>query len=177
MTARHCCMEACRTATVGEHTLWNSSDGSRHKVCRAAHHPNYDISILHLERPVQMGLRAVRACLPTLKLADDFLAGKQMTVSGWGNTNNTHASHYPNKLHVVKVWGVTLAMCRKLYDNPHGITAGDMCAGDIIDGGEDSCQGDSGGRILNRVNNSEQLYIVDVFLCLTTMLSIYFKVL
>ena len=176
MTARHCCMEACRTATVGEHTLWNSSDGSRHKVCRAAHHPNYDISILHLERPVQMGLRAVRACLPTLKLADDFLAGKQMTVSGWGNTNNTHASHYPNKLHVVKVWGVTLAMCRKLYDNPHGITAGDMCAGDIIDGGEDSCQGDSGGRILNRVNNSEQ-YIVDVFLCLTTMLSIYFKVL
>ena len=173
-------MEACRTATVGEHILWNSTDGSRHKVCRAAHHPNYDISILHLERPVQMGLRAVRACLPTLKLADDFLAGKPMTVSGWGNTNTTHTSpqiNRPNKLHVVKVWGVTLAMCRKLYQNPHGITAGDMCAGDITDGGEDSCQGDSGGTILNWVNSSEQLYIFDVFLYLITMLSIYLKVL
>ena len=154
MTAAHCCMNACRTATVGEHTLWNSSDGSRHKVCRAAIHPRYDIAILHLKRPVQMGLRAVRACLPTLKLDDDFLAGKPMTVSGWGNTNTTHTIRPPiNKLHVAKVWGVTLDMCRKKYQNPHGITAGDMCAGDILDGGEDSCQGDSGGRILNRVNS------------------------
>ena len=154
MTARHCCMEACRTATVGEHILWNSSDGSRHKVCRAAHHPNYDISILHLERPVQMGLRAVHACLPTLKHAGDFLDGKLMTVSGWGNTNYPNFPQYPDKLHVVNVTGVNLAVCREKYDDTTGdtVTDGDMCAGDIIDGGEDSCQGDSGGRILNREN-------------------------
>ena len=97
-----------------------------------------------------MGLRAVRACLPTLKLADDFLAGKPMTVSGWGNTNYPNFPQYPDKLHVVNVTGVELAVCREKYDDTTGdtVTDGDMCAGDIIDGGEDSCQGDSGGRIL-----------------------------
>ena len=55
--------------------------------------------------------------------------------------------HFPNKLHVVNVTGVTLALCREKYGDPTGeyVTDGDMCAGDIIDGGEDSCQGDSGG--------------------------------
>ena len=97
-----------------------------------------------------MGLRAVHACLPNLKHAGDFLAGKLMTVSGWGNANKTHP-HFPNKLHVVNVTGVKLAMCREKYGDTTGniITAGDMCAGDIIDGGEDACQGDSGGGILN----------------------------
>ena len=155
MTARHCSIGTGAFAIIAEHDLRNASDGERHRICAETIHPSYDISILHLEEPVQMGLRAVHACLPTSKHAGDFLAGKLMTVSGWGNTNTTHPN-YPDKLHVVNVTGVTLSTCRDLYMDPTGeyVTDGDMCAGDIIDGGEDSCQGDSGGRILNRVNSS-----------------------
>ena len=154
-------MEACRTATVGEHTLWNSSDGSRHKVCRAAHHPNYDISILHLERPVQMGLRAVRACLPTLKYAGDFLAGKLMTVSGWGllngtfnenetfNLNDIMVHKGPNNLQVVKVPGISNEVCEQKYKGEGLISSAELCAGDVHVGGLDSCSGDSGGNLLN----------------------------
>ena len=153
MTAEHCSIYPGDDAIVAEHDLENSSDGTRHKICRKVDHPRYDIAIVHLEEPVQMGPRAVHACLPTLKYAGDFLAGKLMTVSGWGNTNYTHIN-YPDKLQVVNVTGVTVDTCRDLYEDPIGeyVTDGDMCAGDIIDGGEDSCQGDSGGRILNRGN-------------------------
>ena len=147
MTARHCYKRPGDIAVVAEHDRQNASDGVRHKICAATNHPRYDISILHLEEPVQMGLRAVHACLPTLKHAGDFLADKLMTVSGWGNTDTTHP-HFPNKLHVVNVTGVTLALCRDKYGGVDRVTDGDMCAGDIIDGGEDSCQGDSGGMIL-----------------------------
>ena len=150
MTAEHCGIYPGDDAIVAEHDLENPSDGTRHKICDVVNHPRYDIAIVHLEEPVQMGPRAVHACLPTLKYAGDFLADKLMTVSGWGNTNYTH-DNYPDKLQVVNVTGVDLALCREKYGDTTGdtVTDGDMCAGDIIDGGEDSCQGDSGGRILN----------------------------
>ena len=149
VTAEHCGIYPGDDAIVAEHDIENSTDGTRHKICDKVDHPRYDIAIVHLEEPVQMGPRAVHACLPTLKYAGDFLADKLMTVSGWGNTNYTH-TNYPDKLQVVNVTGVTLDTCREKYEDPTGdyVTAGDMCAGDIIDGGEDSCQGDSGGRIL-----------------------------
>ena len=154
VTARHCGITTGRVAIVGEHDLRNSSDGRRHTICDVTNHPDYDISILHLQKPVQMGHRTVSACLPTFKHAGDFLDGKLMTVSGWGNTNYPNFPQYPDKLHVVNVTGVNLAVCREKYDDTTGdtVTDGDMCAGDIIDGGEDSCQGDSGGRILNCEN-------------------------
>ena len=153
MTAEHCGIFPGDDAIVAQHDRGNSSDGTRHKICDKVDHPRYDIAIVHLEEPVQMGPRAVHACLPTLKYAGDFLAGKLMTVSGWGNTNYTHPN-YPDKLHVVNVTGVDLALCREKYGDTTGdtVTDGDMCAGDIIDGGEDSCQGDSGGKILNCEN-------------------------
>ena len=54
------------------------------------------------------------------------------------------------------------ALCDPTGDT---VADGDMCAGDIIDGGEDSCQGDSGGRILNCENYDQQIqYIFNVFL-------------
>ena len=152
MTAEHCGIRIGDDAIVAEHDRGNSSDGTRHKICDLVDHPRYDIAIVHLEEPVQMGPRAVHACLPTLKYAGDFLAGKLMTVSGWGNTNTTH-TNYPDKLHVVNVTGVTLDTCREKYEAIGDyITDGEICAGDIIDGGEDSCQGDSGGRSLNCEN-------------------------
>ena len=52
-------------------------------------------------------------------------------------------------LHVVDVKGISNEQCRKMYSKigrGHMINSENLCAGDIIDGGEDSCNGDSGGR-------------------------------
>ena len=132
MTAEHCSIRIGDDAIVAEHDLGNSSDGTRHKICDKVDHPRYDIAIVHLEEPVQMGPRAVHACLPTLKYAGDFLAGKLMTVSGWGNIDYP-GWEFPDELHVVNVTGVTLDTCREKYEDPTGeyVTDGDMCAGDI----------------------------------------------
>ena len=109
----------------------------------------YDFSILHLIKPVEIGPKAVPACLPTSRHGGDFFAGKILTVSGWGRTRNE--THDMSKLRFVKVPGVTNAECQKLYsadpEYNRTIHAVELCAGDTDAGGKDACQGDSGGNI------------------------------
>ena len=131
---------------VGEHSTTSSSDGTRHTVCRQVTHPSYsnlnnDFAVLHLNVPVTLGPRAAAACLPTASMGGNFLAGKTMTVSGWGTTSS--GGSQPTKLHSVDVPGITNAVCSNSYS---GITAAMLCAGDVANGGVDSCQGDSGGK-------------------------------
>ena len=68
-----------------------------------------------------------------------------MTVSGWGALCSGCIS--PDALHVVNVPGVSNAICNEKYDGI--ITDQMLCAGEIVNGGVDSCQGDSGGNLLN----------------------------
>ena len=156
MTAAHCILTNTKVV-VGEHFARNASDGTIHETCRYSNHPlyaqsphrikEYDFSILHLKKPVEFGPRAVPACLPTSRHGGDFLAGKILTTSGWGATlNDTHDN---SKLRFVKVPGITLAECQKLYSaNPtRPIYAVELCAGDTDAGGIDACGGDSGGNI------------------------------
>ena len=94
-----------------------------------------------LDIPVVIGPRAAPACLPTSNLGSDFLDGRTMTVSGWGATSQGGAQ--PTVLHSVDVPGITNARCSQHYT---GITNAMLCAGDVTNGGIDSCQGDSGGN-------------------------------
>ena len=131
---------------VGEHSITSSSDGTRHTICRSVNHPSYsnlnnDFAILHLNSPVQIGTRAAPACLPTSALGGDFLAGKTMTVSGWGTLSS--GGGQPTVLHSVDVPGITNSQCNQLYGS---ITNAMLCAGNVNNGGVDSCQGDSGGK-------------------------------
>ena len=115
-------------------------------------HPSYsnlnnDFAIVHLRSPVTIGTRAVPACLPTSAMAGNFLAGKTMTVSGWGTLSS--GGGQPSVLHKVNVPGITNAQCGQQYS---GITSAMLCAGDVANGGVDSCQGDSGGKKLKFSN-------------------------
>ena len=152
LTAAHCTGIASRhDVIVGEHYTTSPDDGTRHRISRIVDHPkynrrktNYDFSILHLETPVQLGPRAVPACLPPSSFDNAYLNGKTMTVSGWGALCEGCGS--PSRLHKVDVPGMTNAICKNYYGNR--ITNAMLCAG-RASGGIDSCQGDSGGRILH----------------------------
>ena len=137
---------------VGEHSLSDPSDGTRHKVCRTVNHRryndstfDYDFKILHLREPVQFGPRAAPACLPTQNMGIGFLTGKLMTVSGWGDTGTGSS----DTLYTGDVEGVSNAQCSDLYSStPYSITDAMLCAGDVENGGTNACHGDSGGRFI-----------------------------
>ena len=146
LTAAHCTEDGDKyDVIVGEHSLTSSEDGTRHSACRFVDHPNNrdvvnDFSILHLDKPVQIGQRAVPACLPPYSFGGDFLVGKTMTVSGWGALSEGGGG--PSVLHSVKVPGIGYEQCNREYG---GITE-DMLGAGKTGGGVDSCQGDSGGK-------------------------------
>ena len=145
LTAAHCVNSQNFGIIVGEHSYTNSSDGTRQTVCRAINHPEYnlndnDLSIVHLQNPVEIGTRVAVACLPSVNLGGDFLAGKNMTVSGWGAASFKGDSR--TELFKADVPGITNSECNAMY---HNITDSMLCAGDIANGGIDACQGDSGG--------------------------------
>jgi len=151
LTAAHCTGGGRRKidVIVGEHSVTSSSDGTRHTVCRVVNHPRYknpsgqnnDFSILHLDKPVQIGRRAVPACLATSSMGGSFLVGKKMTVSGWGTTSSGGSTAL--RLRHVSVPGVSNSQCKRAYSS---LTDAMLCAAEA-GGGVDSCQGDSGGPL------------------------------
>ena len=155
LTASHCISSNPTSNTfdiiVGEHSITSSTDGTRHEICRAVRHPSYnsgtqytnDFAIVHLKQPVELGTRAYPACLPTSDFSGSFLAGKTMTVSGWGTLSS--GGGQPTVLHSVNVPGITNDACKTQYGSSR-ITNNMLCAGNVASGGVDSCQGDSGGK-------------------------------
>ena len=149
LTAAHCTGSSNFDIIVGEHSISDTSDGTRHTICRVVPHPNYnspsqlnnDFSIVHLTNPVTLGARAVPACLADSSLSGDELVGQLLTVSGWGTLSSGGGS--PNVLHKVSVPAISNAQCSQAYNG--AITEAMLCAGNTQNGGIDSCQGDSGG--------------------------------
>ena len=170
LTAAHCTRANSGNwdIMVGEYRITNSSDGTRHTKCRHINHPSYgkitgidhDFAIVHLDTPVQLGSRAVPACLPTVALhGGNILDDKTFTVSGWGTTCYGTCSS-PDVLHVVSVSGVSNAICKQLYGGIFGqesITSDMMCAGDVENGKIDACQGDSGGIYSHKSSKSKKM--------------------
>ena len=163
LTAAHCIhLNAKFEIIVGEHDRTNSSDGTRHEVCGSSIHPRYlrraygapthDFAMVQLKTPVQISHRANPACLPKVSWGGDFLDGKNMTVSGWGTLASK--GEQPTELHGVNVPGVPFAQCEEAYKGnltiPESVLGSMMCAGDVAEGGIDSCQGDSGGKFLEK---------------------------
>ena len=70
-----------------------------------------------------------------------------MTVSGWGTTSS--GGSQPTVLLRVDVPGISNAQCSQNYG---GITSNMLCAGNVTHGGIDSCQGDSGGKLVKGAN-------------------------
>jgi len=82
---------------VAEHDQSDASDtdGIEHEITRYTNHPqykrktkDYDFSMLHLTLPVELGHRAVPACLPDLRFSDDKLVGKKSNSQWMGKFAN-----------------------------------------------------------------------------------------
>ena len=149
ISAAHC-TEGNRNlnVVVGEHDIDNHRDGIVMEVEKIYEHPlydsvtnNYDFVIIKLKEKVVLGNTAIHACLLTKEMDDDYFVGKTLIVSGWGHLESDGSA--PNTLHSVSVPFVPNTVCKEKYGSD--LTDVMMCAGNIEDGGVDSCQGDSGG--------------------------------
>merc|ERR1712045_236237 len=100
---------------------------------------------VRLAESVQLGVRAMPACLADSSMGDEALGGQTVTVSGWGTTSS--GGSQATVLQLVNVPAMTNAECRDTGYGESQITDAMLCAGHIDAGGVDSCQGDSGGPL------------------------------
>jgi Ca2+-binding RTX toxin-like protein len=135
---------------VGRHDLRTGTDGERIGVSEVHVHPDYDdntfvndVALLRLEQAATAGSAVTLASEVD---ADDFAAGEEATVIGWGATLGFPPPNYPDVLREVSIPVVSDADCAAaygaLFQTPEMI-----CAGELGVGGEDACQGDSGGPL------------------------------
>lgn len=157
LTAGHCVSftEANQVwevdVVVGRHDLRFGTDGERIGVADIFRHPGYDnatlandLALLRLERAATAGSPIALASSANASL---FEPGDMATVIGWGATReDPPAPTYPDTLHEVDVPIVSDADCGAAYGGDF-ILPDQICAGDLIAGGIDSCYGDSGGPL------------------------------
>uniref|UniRef100_A0AAG5CTE4 CLIP domain-containing serine protease n=1 Tax=Anopheles atroparvus TaxID=41427 RepID=A0AAG5CTE4_ANOAO len=117
-------------------------------------HPDYykengadynDIALLQLQESVTFTSYITPICLPTTqRVRSENLTGKQLTVAGWGQTQNRSTS--TKLLHLkVPVWEND--NCGEVFRSVSlDIVPTQVCAGG--DMGKDSCRGDSGGPLM-----------------------------
>ena len=115
---------------------------------------NHDIAVVKLKpdpntgRGVVFGERVVPACLPNMNVV--YGPHLNCTVTGWGRVpskNNRFAQH----LQSAQVPYIDTEICMKptVY-GPNKLGPSMFCAG-YLEGGIDTCQGDSGGGMICEV--------------------------
>lgn len=162
LTAAHCVLDDYGnvappnqvTAYLGEHDLLTPEPseqtiGASQVVAFPAYNPSNsdgDIALIGLAGPAVLNGRVT--VLPLLTSpADDALAapGVLATVTGWGAIIDSTNSWSP-VLREVEIPIVSNATCNQAMPGPT-ITPNQICAG-YVDGGKDSCYGDSGGALV-----------------------------
>jgi secreted trypsin-like serine protease len=149
LTAAHCQVEA------GDLVLVGSTDLHAARAIRVAEsriHPGFhpvtmdwDIAVARIDTD---------AGVPSVPLAVG-ITNLDATVIGWGRTSEGGDVTRHLREVSVPLWEPT--NCRAVYPS---LTAQQVCAG-LVEGGKDSCQGDSGGSLLTwNLDHWEQLGIV-----------------
>ncbi|KAM4657575.1 transmembrane protease serine 9 [Amazona ochrocephala] len=152
LSAAHCFNETNPEeieAHVGTTSL-NGTDGGAVKVnvTRVIPHPlfnpimlDFDVAVLELVTPLVFNKHVQPVCLPLA--AQEFAAGQQCVISGWGNLQEGNATK-PEVLQRASVGIIDQKTCDFLYN--FSLTDRMICAG-FLEGKIDSCQGDSGGPL------------------------------
>ncbi|MCJ1447078.1 MAG: hypothetical protein MMC23_007587 [Stictis urceolatum] len=150
LTAAHCAVDGSATSfkfRVG--SLQYNSGGTLVSVKSKIVHPkydantvDYDVAVLTLATPLTFSSTVAAATL--VASGAEPTAGLSTTVIGWGTTSEG-GSVSPN-LRQVSVPVVNRATCSTDYSGDGSITARMFCA---AASGKDSCNGDSGGPIVN----------------------------
>uniref|UniRef100_A0A6P6YBE7 Mite allergen Der p 3-like n=1 Tax=Dermatophagoides pteronyssinus TaxID=6956 RepID=A0A6P6YBE7_DERPT len=104
-----------------------------------------DIALLILNETINLNDSILNAiCLPTSKINDKIIDGKNTTIIGWGHQQE--GGFVTNHLHEVQIPIINNEQCKKIYGSKR-INDKHICAA-FKNGGHDSCQGDSGGPMI-----------------------------
>ncbi|GFY69795.1 serine protease filzig [Trichonephila inaurata madagascariensis] len=157
LTAAHCQpgFLASLLVVLGTHDLAETFDNKAsviRNVKRMVVHRHYnaqtfenDLALLEMESSVEFLPYVVPICLPHRN--EDF-TGKMAFVTGWGKL--THGGDVPNILQEVQVPIVSNGDCQRMFyhaGHDKAIRSNFVCAG-YSNGGQDSCEGDSGGPLM-----------------------------
>ena len=115
---------------------------------------NNDIALLKLKNEVQFGTNVVPACLPHANVVYD--THLDCTVSGWGHMSLKDPG-YTTFLQSAPIPYLETAQCLKpqVYGT-RKLSSGMFCAG-YLEGGVDTCQGDSGGGLICEVRGRQSI--------------------
>jgi len=133
--------------TIAVEKVW------RHELFGKKGHRGYDVAVLKLKQPAQLNDKVNTVCLDKIQ---NFPAGKQCVVTGWGTTK--FGGYGSRRLLQVKLPIRTQQDCLKVYRK---IGDNEFCAG-LDEGGKDSCQGDSGGPFVCQNDKSGKWYLTGV---------------
>ncbi|NP_001258244.1 glandular kallikrein-3, submandibular precursor [Rattus norvegicus] len=154
ITAAHCYSDNYHVL-LGQNNL--SEDVQHRLVSQSFRHPDYkpflmrnhtrkpkdysnDLMLLHLSEPADItdGVKVID--LPT----KEPKVGSTCLVSGWGSTNPSEWE-FPDDLQCVNIHLLSNEKCIKAYKEK--VTDLMLCAGEL-EGGKDTCRGDSGGPLI-----------------------------
>jgi len=125
-------------------------------------HTSNDIALIRLAKPAKISVNVIPVCLPIDKaiaqdnlevndLLPSGLVGKEVSVAGWGKTNEGYTQNKKNQLDVGASSNVLLhadipvtADCNEAIKGVEVNEKKQLCAGKY---GYDSCNGDSGGPL------------------------------
>ncbi|XP_076594250.1 trypsin-1-like isoform X1 [Chaetodon auriga] len=146
VSAAHC-YKSRFEVRLGEHNIGIRENTEQFiSSSRVIPHPNFDeatnandIMLIKLSRPAVFNQYVQPVALPTSCAP----VGTMCTVSGWGETMSYSVDR--NKLQCLQIPILSQSVCRNSY--PGMITDDMFCAG-YLDGGRDSCWGDSGGPVI-----------------------------
>ncbi|XP_015906326.2 uncharacterized protein [Parasteatoda tepidariorum] len=157
LTAAHCQpgFLASLIVVLGIHDLGGTLDNKAsiiRNVRRMVIHRHYnaqtfenDLALLEMESEIEFLPYVVPICFPHQN--EDF-TGKMAFVTGWGKL--THGGDVPNILQEVQVPIVGNGDCQRMFfhaGHKKAIRSNFVCAG-YTNGGQDSCEGDSGGPLM-----------------------------
>ncbi|XP_035789541.1 CLIP domain-containing serine protease B14-like [Anopheles albimanus] len=140
-------------------------------VKRVALYPEYavnaaahlhDIALIELAEQVAYSEYIVPICLPLLESSESLsIPPIEYTAAGWGAT--LESDGMTPVLQAVDLLPYDKERCRKVYPVPsaHGIGDGHICAGGAR--GQDTCDGDSGGPLMQRIDGVAYLVGITSF--------------
>lgn len=159
LTAGHCVDDRVPVEVVlGRSRISDSQEGEVHTVASLTIHPRFsvrtlenDIAIITLDKPSTIP----PILLATRSMLESLTYDSELTVQGWGYTNPSFLNP-SDVLREAVVRYIPRYVCNSsmFYDKLVG--PGMICAG-FIEGGADSCGGDSGGPLTLKVQQTQYL--------------------